>query len=455
MQLDVDSNKAKYLRNLDSVALCHFCFHFGSHSGRSRGAICEVMNIHAAESAREDMPMIELTILMPCLNEAETLATCIRKARTFLDGWGIEGEIVVADNGSTDGSQAIAEGLGAIVVPVPMRGYGAALSAGISAARGRFVIMGDSDDSYDFARLEGFVGRLREGADLVMGNRFRGGIAKGAMPPLHRYLGNPVLSTIGRVLYRTPVRDFHCGLRGFSRSAILRLGLTSPGMEFASEMVMKASLAGLKIVEVPTTLSPDGRSRPPHLRSWRDGWRHLKLLLTFAPFSIFLYPGMTLMALGSLLFLPLLFGPLALGGVTLDTGTMIFAATFIIIGFQLVWFHALARLFSVRVGLLPTSARFERLRTRLSVDTACQVGAVFLVLAVLVMAAAVGIWAASGFGTLDPGRITRLASLVAVLAGLGMQSVTNGFLWGLMNQKAPEVLDESDVTLAAKAEPSA
>lgn len=381
--------------------------------------------------------MIELTILMPCLNEAETLESCIRKARGYLEASGVRGEVMIADNGSTDGSQAIAESLGAVVVPVAQRGYGAALIAGIAAARGRFVIMGDSDDSYDFARLDGFVSRLRDGADLVMGNRFKGGIAKGAMPPLHRYLGNPVLSTIGRVLYRTPVGDFHCGLRGFSRAAILKLGLTSPGMEFASEMVMKASLAGLNIAEVSTTLSPDGRSRPPHLRSWRDGWRHLKLLLTFAPFSIFLYPGLVLLALGLAMFLPLLFAPVRLGRVTLDTGTLIFAATFIMTGFQLVWFHALARLFAVRMGLLPTSPRFERLRAKLSVDTACQVGAVFLLTAFLATVASVGFWASRGFGPLDAGTITRTASLVAVLAALGVQSVTNGFLWGLLTQKAP------------------
>jgi glycosyltransferase involved in cell wall biosynthesis len=381
--------------------------------------------------------MIELSILMPCLNEAETLGVCIEKARGYLEASGIKGEIIVADNGSTDGSQAIAQVLGAVVVPVAQRGYGAALGAGIAAARGRFVIMGDSDDSYDFSQLDGFVSRLRGGADLVMGNRFKGGIAKGAMPALHRYLGNPVLSTIGRVLYRTPVGDFHCGLRGFSRAAILKLGLTSPGMEFASEMVMKASLAGLNIAEVPTTLSPDGRSRPPHLRSWRDGWRHLKLLLTFAPFSIFLYPGLALLALGGALFLPLLFAPVTLGGVTLDTGTLIFAATFIMTGFQLVWFHALARLFAVRMGLLPTSPRFERLRAKLSVDTACQIGAVFLLMAFLATVASVGFWASRGFGPLEAGTITRTASLVAVLAALGMQSVTNGFLWGLLTQKAP------------------
>ncbi|MBN8632883.1 MAG: glycosyltransferase family 2 protein [Rhodobacterales bacterium] len=388
--------------------------------------------------------MIELTILMPCLNEAETLETCIRKAKGYLEASGVRGEVMVADNGSTDGSQEIAERLGAVVVPVAQRGYGAALIAGIAAARGRFVIMGDSDDSYDFERLDGFVARLRDGADLVMGNRFKGGIAKGAMPPLHRYLGNPVLSTIGRVLYRTPVGDFHCGLRGFSRAAILKLGLTSPGMEFASEMVMKASLAGLNIAEVPTTLSPDGRSRPPHLRSWRDGWRHLKLLLTFAPFSIFLYPGMALLGLGAMLFLPLLFTPVTLGGVTLDTGTMIFAATFIITGFQLVWFHALARLFAVRMNLLPTSPRFERLRARLTVDAACQIGAVFLLMALIATLASVGFWASHGFGPLEPGTMTRTASLVAVLAALGMQSVTNGFLWGLLNQKAPAPAGEAE-----------
>ncbi|OZA15670.1 MAG: dolichol-P-glucose synthetase, partial [Rhodobacterales bacterium 17-64-5] len=384
-----------------------------------------------------------LTILMPCLNEAETLATCIRKARAYLETSGISGEVLIADNGSTDGSQAIAEGLGAIVVPVPVRGYGAALGAGIAAARGRFVIMGDSDDSYDFSRLDGFVEKLRGGADLVMGNRFKGGIAKGAMPALHRYLGNPVLSTVGRVLYRTPVGDFHCGLRGFFRTAILRLGLTTPGMEFASEMVLKASLAGLKIVEVPTTLSPDGRSRPPHLRSWRDGWRHLKLLLTFAPFSLFLYPGFFLLGLGMLLFVPLLFGPVRLGQVTLDLGTMIFAAAFIMTGFQLIWFHALARLFTVRSNLLPTSPRFEALRARLTVDLACQIGAIFLLAAVVVGVSVFGLWAYAGFGPLDPGAIIRNASLVAVLSALGVQSVTNGFLWGLLNQTGPATLGDT------------
>ncbi|MFZ1467372.1 MAG: glycosyltransferase family 2 protein [Paracoccaceae bacterium] len=378
--------------------------------------------------------MTELTILMPCLNEAETLAACIVKARGYLDRSGVQGEILIADNGSTDGSQEIALGLGARVVAVPRRGYGAALITGIAAAKGRFVIMGDSDDSYDFSRLDGFVETLRGGADLVMGNRFRGGIAKGAMPPLHRYLGNPVLSTIGRVLYRTPVGDFHCGMRGFSRAAVMRLGLSSPGMEFASEMVIKATLAGLRIEEVPTTLSPDGRSRPPHLRSFPDGWRHLKLLLTFAPFSLFLLPGLALLGLGGLAFTALQFGPLQMGGATFDIGALILSAMAAITGAQMIWFHILARTFAVRFGLLPSSARYERLQGRLSVDAACQAGAVLFLFGLIAAGASLAYWGAHGFGELDPSLIARSTSLAAVLVALGAQSVANGFLWGLLTQ---------------------
>ena len=244
---------------------------------------------------------LELSIVMPCLNEAETLATCIEKANRFLAESGVAGEVVIADNGSTDGSQKIATDLGARVVAVPVRGYGAALQAGIAASRGTYVAMADSDDSYDFLGLMPFVLKLRDGFDLVMGNRFKGGIAPGAMPPLHRYLGNPVLSFVGRLFYPSKIGDFHCGLRAFRREAILGLGLKTTGMEFASEMVVKATLAHLKVAEVPTTLSPDGRSRPPHLRSWRDGWRHLKFLLTFAPKWLFFYPGLALASIGAVL----------------------------------------------------------------------------------------------------------------------------------------------------------
>jgi glycosyltransferase involved in cell wall biosynthesis len=389
--------------------------------------------------------MTELTILMPCLNEAETLAVCIRKAQAYLQRAGIDGEVLIADNGSTDGSQAIAEGLGARVVPVPQRGYGAALGAGIQAAHGRYVIMGDSDDSYDFSQLDAFVGHLRGGADLVMGNRFKGGIARNAMPPLHRYFGNPVLSTIGRVFYRTPIGDFHCGLRGFSRSAILGLKLNTPGMEFASEMVIRATLMGLKVTEVPTVLSPDGRSRPPHLRSWRDGWLHLKLLLTFAPYWLFYYPGLLLLGLGTTGFTALMFGPLQIGGVTFDIASLILATGLILTGYQMVCFYALARVFAVRFGLLPTSDGFEQLRSRITVNGACLLGGGLMVVALGATAAAIGIWGAAGFGGLDPVTIVRPAALATVSAALGAQTITTGFLWGLLNQR---IADEKMPLLA-------
>ncbi len=266
------------------------------------------MNVMTLPRAAAGTGEVELSIVMPCLNEAETLGVCIEKANRFLRDFGVAGEVVIADNGSTDGSQQIAEALGARVVAVPVRGYGAALQAGIVASRGTFVAMADSDDSYDFLGLMPFVLKLRDGFDLVMGNRFKGGIAPGAMPPLHRYLGNPVLSFVGRLFYPSKIGDFHCGLRAFRRDAILGLGLKTTGMEFASEMVVKATLAHLKVAEVPTTLSPDGRSRPPHLRSWRDGWRHLKFLLTFAPKWLFFYPGAALALVGAVLLVAILPG---------------------------------------------------------------------------------------------------------------------------------------------------
>lgn len=241
----------------------------------------------------------ELTILMPCLNESETLATCIMKAKAYLERSGVDGEVLIADNGSTDGSQEIARGLGARVVDVAQKGYGAALLGGIAAARGKYTIMGDADDSYDFSSLQVFVDKLRQGVDLVMGNRFKGGIAPGAMPPLHRYLGNPVLSWIGRLFFRISIGDFHCGLRGFNTEAIRHCDLKTTGMEFASEMVVKASLYGLSMAEVPTTLAKDGRSRPPHLRTWRDGWRHLCFLLTYAPHWLYMYPALALMGVAA------------------------------------------------------------------------------------------------------------------------------------------------------------
>jgi glycosyltransferase involved in cell wall biosynthesis len=392
--------------------------------------------------------MTELTILMPCLNEAETLEACIVKAKSYLERAGIDGEVLISDNGSTDGSQAIAERLGARVVAAPQRGYGAALGAGIQAAKGRYIIMGDSDDSYDFSQLDLFVAALRQGSDLVMGNRFKGGIAKNAMPPLHRYLGNPVLSTVGRVLYRTPVGDFHCGLRGFSRAAILGLKLNTPGMEFASEMVIKATLLGLKITEVPTTLSPDGRSRPPHLRSWRDGWLHLKLLLTFAPYWLFYYPGLLLLGFGTATFTALMFGPVQIGGVTFDIASLILATALVLTGYQMVCFYALAKVFAVRFNLLPTSASFENMRAKISVDKACMLGGLFLLGSLIATISAVVFWGNAGFGSLDASIIARPAALAVVCASLGVQTITMGFLWGVLNQKVDQSLMPNRFELA-------
>lgn len=379
--------------------------------------------------------MIELTILMPCLNEAETLETCIRKAQSYLVRSGISGEVLISDNGSSDGSQALAESLGARVVHTPRKGYGAALAAGIDAAKGRYVIMGDSDDSYDFSQLDDFVDQLRAGADLVMGNRFRGGIAEGAMPPLHRYLGNPVLSTIGRVFYRTPVGDFHCGLRGFSRQAILSLRLDTPGMEFASEMVIKASLSDMRIEEVSTTLSRDGRSRPPHLRSWRDGWLHLKLLFTYAPHWLFYYPGLALLSVGVSLFALLMMGPVTLGGVTFDIAALILASTLILSGYQMACFYAIARLFAVRFKLLPSSPRFEKIATWASVDRACQFGGLLLAAGIVSAVASLIFWWRAGWGDLDPSVIVRPALFAVISASLGVQTITTGFLWGMLSQQ--------------------
>ncbi len=379
--------------------------------------------------------MTELTILMPCLDEAETLEICITKAMNYLKTSNVDGEVLIADNGSTDGSQDIAKRLGARVVDVPIKGYGAALGAGIDAAKGRFVIMGDSDDSYDFSNLDPFVEELRKGADLVMGNRFKGGIEKDAMPPLHRYLGNPVLSTVGRVFYRTPVGDFHCGLRGFNRESILGLHLNTPGMEFASEMVIRSTLFGLDIREVPTTLKPDGRSRPPHLRSWRDGWLHLKLLLTFAPYWLFYYPGLIMFWIGLVSFGALMFGPVVIGGVTFDVGTMILSSALLLTGFQMVCFYALSRIFAVRFNLLPTSPRFERLRSKITVDNACISGGILLFVALIATLAGVFSWGATGFGDMNASSVVRPASLAVVSASFGVQLITTGFLSSMLQQQ--------------------
>jgi glycosyltransferase involved in cell wall biosynthesis len=364
----------------------------------------------------------ELTILMPCLNESETLAQCINKARGFLARSGISGEVVIADNGSTDGSQALAIANGARVVDVPERGYGSALIHGIRGANGKYVIMGDSDDSYDFGALELFVEKLREGFQLVMGNRFRGGIKPGAMPPLHRYLGNPVLTTIGRVFFRSPCGDFHCGLRGFERDAILKLDLQASGMEFASEMVVKATIHKLRVAEVPTTLSPDGRSRPPHLRSWRDGWRHLRFLLLFSPRWLFLYPGFAMFMAGVLAMLWLLPAPRTVFGVTFDIHTLVYAAVAVVVGFQSVLFWVFAKIYGMREGIVPWDPGFQSILRLVSLENGLVVGGLLVFLGISLAVYALGSWDAGGFGALRPTDTMRLVipSATAILLGMHM-----------------------------------
>jgi hypothetical protein len=363
---------------------------------------------------------------MPCLNEAETLATCIRHARTFLDESGVRGEVIVADNGSTDGSREIAVAEGARVVEVEERGYGAALIAGIHAARGTYVAMGDADDSYDFEGLGPFVEELRAGAELVMGNRFRGGIDKGAMPPLHKYLGNPVLSMVGRVFFRAPVKDFHCGLRAFRRDSILALDLRGSGMEFASEMVVKACLNKLRIVEVPTTLRKDGRSRPPHLRSWRDGWRHLRFLLLYSPSWLFLYPGLVLTGLGLLMTLLLTGGPLEVGDVGLDIGSMMLSTAVTVIGYQAVVFALLSKVYAAHEGFLPASERFDVFQRRLNFENVIVGGIVIFLVGLVLLGVSLWGWREEGFGALQPGDSARAMTPAILGLMLGAQTVMAG-----------------------------
>jgi len=374
----------------------------------------------------------ELTILMPCLNEAETLAVCIAKALGYLERSGVTGEVLIADNGSTDGSQAIATAAGARVVPIPAKGYGSALLGGIQAARGMFVIMGDSDDSYDFSDLDAFVTRLREGHALVMGNRFKGGIKPGAMPPLHRYLGNPVLTTIGRVFFRSPCGDFHCGLRGFDRAAILGLDLQAPGMEFASEMVVKATIHGLKITEVPTTLSPDGRTRPPHLRSWRDGWRHLRFLLLFSPSWLFLYPGIALMAAGVGTMAWLLPAPRSLDGVTFGIHTLFYASLAVAVGFDSSLFYVFARLYGMRTGLVPLDERFLRVTRMITLEAGLLAGLMLLLLGFALAILAVSAWTRAAFGDLTPELTMRLVIPSGTCILLAFQTAYGAFFLSVL-----------------------
>jgi glycosyltransferase involved in cell wall biosynthesis len=378
---------------------------------------------------------LELTILMPCLNEAETLVTCIKKAQNFLSENDIRGEVLIADNGSTDGSPDLARETGARVVHISQKGYGSALLGGMEAALGEYVIMGDADDSYDFSSLNVFLESLRAGADLVMGNRFQGGIKPGAMPLLHRYLGNPVLSWLGRLFFRNKVGDFHCGLRGFRRDAILALNLQTTGMEFASEMVVKASLKKIKIAEVPTILYPDGRSRPPHLRTWSDGWRHLRFLLMYSPRWLFFYPGVVLMAFGILISAWLLPGPRKIGEITLDINTLMYAAFLIIVGLQIVLFYFYARVFGASVGLLPVDQNSAKRWHFLTLEKGILVGIVMILLGLASSIGAVVYWGENYFGPIDPSISMRLVIPGTVLFSAGIQILFSSFFLSILSTR--------------------
>jgi glycosyltransferase involved in cell wall biosynthesis len=376
---------------------------------------------------------VEVSIVMPCLNEAETLATCIQKAQKAIQKDGLSAEIIVADNGSTDGSQMIAAELGARVVPVKRKGYGSALIGGIDAAHGLFVVMGDADDSYDFTAIAPLIAKLREGYDLVVGNRFLGGIEPGAMPWSHRWIGNPVLTLISRVFFHTPVGDAHCGLRGFRKDAYERMKLRATGMEFASEMVIKASLKGMRIAEVPVALHPDGRSRPPHLRTWRDGWRHLRFMLLFSPRWLFLYPGLALFAVGVLLSALLIPGPVRVGGVSLDIHTLLVAGFLSLIGYQLVLFAVFTKIFAVRTGFHPPHPLLETVFRYVTLEVGLAAGALMVLVGLLVLVLAVVSWQAVGFGNLNPSLTMREVIPAVVLLALGTQTVFASFFISILS----------------------
>ena len=375
---------------------------------------------------------VELSVVMPCLNEEETVGICVRKAVAALRTAGIQGEVIVADNGSTDRSVEIAQAEGARVVHVPAKGYGNALMGGIRAAHGTYALMADADDSYDFTHLPRFLEPLRAGSDLVMGNRFRGGIAQHAMPFLHRYLGNPVLTAIGRIFFNSPCGDFHCGMRAFRKDSFERMDIRSAGMEFASEMVVKASLLGMRVSEIPTTLSPHGRTRPPHLRTWRDGWRHLRFLLMYSPRWLFLYPGTFLILLGATACLWLLQGPKIVHGVGLDVHTLLYAFAAVLMGFQLVAFSVFTKVFAISEGLLPEDPRLNRAFRYVTLETGLSVGGLLLALGIGGTIYAVSGWAKQSFGNLDTEHMLRIVMPSVFSLTLGVQVVCSSFFLSIL-----------------------
>lgn len=372
---------------------------------------------------------------MPCLNEAETLAVCIQKAQSFFNKHNIHGEVIIADNGSTDGSVAIAESLNATIVHAEQKGYGSALKAGIDAANGTYIIMGDADDSYDFSNLMPYLIELRKGVDLVMGNRFKGGIEKDAMPFLHKYLGNPVLSFIGRLFFKINIGDFHCGLRGFAKIAYQKMDLKTTGMEFASEMVVKSKLNNLSIVEVPTKLYKDGRTRAPHLKTWSDGWRHLRFLMLYAPNWLFLYPGILLAVLGIVLSIILVTNPIEFNGFTLDVHTLLYTTAFLLVGFQFIIFYGLTKIFAVENELLPKSKRYNKLFKYINLEKGLISGFVLLLIGVVLSYKGLASWEAVQFGNIETNTTLRIIIPAITALQLGVQTILFSLFFSVLGLK--------------------
>jgi glycosyltransferase involved in cell wall biosynthesis len=380
---------------------------------------------------------LEVSIVMPCLNEAETLPTCIADAFRALQQAGVDGEVVISDNGSTDRSQEIAKEAGARVIDVPQKGYGHALRAGIEAARGTYILMGDADGSYDFGELPRFLARLRAGDDLVMGCRFPrhgGHIEPGAMPWKHRWIGNPILSTLGKFFFRSPIHDFHCGIRGFRRDAIRRLHLSTGGMEFASEMVVKATLHKLRMSQVPVTLSPDGRSRRPHLRSWRDGWRHLRFMLLYSPTWLFILPGLFLFLVGAIGFFLLLPAPLTIANtVTFDLGTLLVASAAILVGFQMFSFGLFVKAYAVKAGILPKYSVWAQIADNEHItELGLVVGIASILGGLTYFSLALLNWKAAGFGPLFYQESMRMIIPAVTGIGVGIQIIASGFALAIL-----------------------
>ena len=377
----------------------------------------------------------EFSIVMPCLNESETLAICIEKANQFFRTNAINGEVIIADNGSSDGSQEIALNHGAKVISIANKGYGNALKGGIENASGKYIIMGDADDSYDFSNLTPFIEKLRDGADLVIGNRFKGGIKKGAMPFLHKYLGNPVLSYLGRLFFNSSIGDFHCGLRGFSKEAYLKMNLATSGMEFASEMIVKSHLLNLKIVEVPTILHKDGRSRKPHLNTWSDGWRHLRFLLLYSPKWLFLFPGIIMMVLGFIFSLLLIISPIQILTVTFDMHTLLYATSSLLIGFQFVVFYGFTKVFAVTQNLLPKSSRYNLLFKYINLEKGLILGFITTLIGVILSIYGLSLWSKNNYGVLEVQTTLRIIIPAVTTIIIGVQIILFSFFFSILGLK--------------------